>query len=218
MERSFLTTNRRKAGMVLAVFAGVGSLALWAGDTRLSDPESLIGNSVAHIASLLDSRSPGERTKAELSKTKQKGDGASALALPTDLVTERVLGKVFPPANDRHLILTPEELMALTPLEVPLTEFPTGDIAPLAQTFLGGPLLSRGGGFGPSFISGGSSSGGGVGGGGNGGDGGEVVPPAPPVQIPAVPEPSTWVLMLMGAAMCGASMRRQKRLQRQALA
>ncbi|WP_082992805.1 PEP-CTERM sorting domain-containing protein [Erythrobacter sp. QSSC1-22B] len=218
MERSFLTINRRTTGVAIGILVGAGSIALWASNTELSDSGSSIGDSVANIASLLDARSPGERTKAELSKTKRSSDAASSLAEPADLVTERVLGKVFSPATNDHLVITPEELMALTPLGVPLAQFPDGDVAPRAPTFLGGPLPVSGGGLGPGFISGGSSSGGGNGGGGSSGGGGEGQPPAPPEQIPAVPEPSAWVLMLMGAAMCGASMRRQRRLQRQAIA
>lgn len=217
MKRSFPQINRRGAGGAIAILAVVGSIGLWAGNTKLSDIDSSIGASVATIASMLDARSPGERTKAELSKSKLAGDVANSPALPADVVTERVLGKVFPPARNDHLVVTPEELMALTPLEVPLTQIPSDGVAPLAQTFLGGPLPVRGGGFGPSFISGGSSGGGGSGGGGSSGGGGGGQPPAPPPPIPAVPEPSSWVLMIMGAAMCGASMRRQKLLQRQAL-
>jgi hypothetical protein len=59
----------------------------------------------------------------------------------------------------------------------------------------------------------GIGGGGGAGGGGGGGAIGQL--PPPPVQVPSVPEPSTWVMMLMGAALCGASMRRQRRLQLQ---
>ncbi len=57
---------------------------------------------------------------------------------------------------------------------------------------------------------GGGTGGGGTGGGGGGTGGGGTNPP-PPI-VPAIPEPSTWLMLLMGFAVTGMALRRDKSL------
>ena len=69
------------------------------------------------------------------------------------------------------------------------------------------------GGIGPGVGGGGGGGGGGPGGGnpGGGGDGGTVVPPPPVI---AVPEPSTWMMMLIGFGLLGAGLRLRRPAKR----
>jgi hypothetical protein len=70
------------------------------------------------------------------------------------------------------------------------------------------------GGIGPGVGGGGGGGGGGGPGGGNpggGGDGGTVVPPPPVI---AVPEPSTWMMMLIGFGLLGAGLRLRRPAKR----
>ena len=159
--------------------------------------------SLVNIASLLDARSPGSRTQAEITKFKQASDDLDAPA-ESSAEGEPVLGKTVPSGTDNHLVATPEELLG------PVFPFDQGLVLPEGESvehLAGGLRAAPEFAWEPGVGGGGSSSGGGSGGEGPGG------PPLAPVQIPAVPEPSTWALMLMGAAMCGASMRRQRSMQ-----
>jgi hypothetical protein len=166
--------------------------------------------------SMLSQRSPGTRTTAVLTKAKDKKLAAQPSA--------RALGK----------IRRPEFPAAFLQALVPGTDYSKVE-APvvLHNSFVGAPLpqlalLSEA----PSVVGGGSSPpgfgapGGGIsvttpGGGGGGGGGGS--PPegslpitAPtvvvPTPVPAVPEPGTWAMMLLGFALLGRSLRKRASL------
>jgi hypothetical protein len=206
----------RVAGAAITALAVAGLIALSTGQTRDlslsgSSPRELING----IAGLLDARSPGSRTKAELTKSKQSDRALYAPAESVGGETERVLGKTFPPDTDDLPLGTPEELLSQHNPENQIFEVPagTGDVWELAQTSPDGAIPTSGGSNGGGWIIGGSSGGGGPGGGGVGGQ-----PPVPPGPVPSVPEPSTWAMMLLGAAMCGASMRRRNRIRLQTAA
>ena len=70
----------------------------------------------------------------------------------------------------------------------------------------------------PQIVGGGGGGGGGGGSPGNGGSGPGGGSPGtggpgstPPVDVtPAVPEPGTWALMLLGMGLCGFTMRRRR--------
>lgn len=166
-------------------------------------------NSAQRVMALLDARSPGERQKGELTKTKIK----RLAAVPR----ERALGKVFPPKPSpmeqlaRVIVPNPPatvaEVIPPAPLAPPpsIAEVisPSGLIAsaPLA---LGSALLG-GGLIGPPT------------GGGGGGGGGSAPPitetPPPVVTVPpAVPEPGTWMMMLLGFSVIGTALRGGKRI------
>lgn len=205
------TTFSRRVKLAISGLALTTLVAFSAGVAlKSSSASSPLGASVVSIASLLNARSPGKRTEAELTRSKQVDRRSGVPAELQAEETERVLGKVFPPVADDHLVATPEELLG--------QYFPAEQGAALSDNngegqLAGIPLaISEYAGAGGGGIGGGSSSGGGSSGGGASSGGGGLIPPE---QIPAVPEPSTWALMLLGAAMCGASMRRQRSIQLQ---
>ena len=146
-------------------------------------------------------RSPGERGAVDVLKGKAKekiagNNKPGGKPKPT----QRALGKVF----DDPLVSVAGPLAAPPAVEfLPLDAGPS--VAALPAVALPGPIGS--GVFSPGF--------GGVGfiGGVGGGDG--VLPPpaaqpAPPPVVAAIPEPSTWILLLMGFAAVGSSLRRKK--------
>ena len=151
-------------------------------------------------------RSPGERTDADLVKGKGKGKAPQDVAVAEE-PKERALGKVLDPIDDVENI--PEFSPAEEPVVLTVPEFaqqsaiPTGFPGPLLGG--GGPIFVGGGGGGSGGGGGGGGSGGGGGGsgGGGGGGGGGVTP--------AVPEPDTWMMMLLGMFMAGAALRRSRR-------
>lgn len=188
-------TKTAIGGLLLAfVAAGVG--------TSLVYPNAAYGvaRQAEKLADLLDARSPGKRQVGELTKLKARLL-ESASPLPPE---ERALGKVFPPrARSDGLPDLPETLA------IPLFDSTAG--APLSlPLFLPETVPATGGGsaFLPSEP----------------GAGGFILPPAgqtavnppPPTslpgepEVPAVPEPSTWAIMIIGFAMCAAAMRRRK--------
>lgn len=134
---------------------------------------------------MMEDRSPGDRTAAELTKTKKK-------AVPKP--EQRALGKVAPPAP-------PTEFMeALAPPPVDLAELPpfAAALTDLGPLLLNAPVPSSGGGIVTNTVP--------PPGGGN--------PPneEPPVENPpAVPEPGTWATMLLGFGLTGWLMRRRRR-------
>ena len=157
-------------------------------------------------------RSPGERGTTDLLKGKSKsagGDKQLARAEPTPV--QRALGKIFDqPVEDVA------SLGALPPV-VSLADEIVNAVAPGSAL---PPLASGPGIFIPGTGSGGGGGGGGTGGGpgGGGGGGGGVIitpPPVPPV-INAVPEPSTWALLILGFGAIGASIRRANVTSRRA--
>ena len=144
------------------------------------------------LVALFDQRSPGERTKGELAIDKQR-----SAARPQ----QRALGKVRPalPAPFVKALTTP--IPDFVPEAVPVV----GLSSPLIPSVLPGPA------FGPTpavFVGGGGGPGGGGGGPGGGGGG----PPGievPPVVAP-VPEPATWLSMILGFYILARALRRQR--------
>jgi len=164
------------------------------------------------LMALLEDRSPGDRTAAELTKTKKK-------AAPE----QRALGKINKPEAP------PEFVEAIVPPPPAAIE----DVPPFPVALAGlGPLVE----IPPPPPGGGGiiSTAGTPGGGGSGGGGGDTENPPPenpppenppptnppggdtPGQTdfpppPVVPEPGTWGTMLMGFALTGWLMRRRRR-------
>ena len=165
----------------------------------------------------LEGRSPGARLAGIA--TKSVKTLARALGVgPDDRAEEpeqRALGKVFdaPPTEDMVL-----------DLRAPLgTAFPDG-VLPADAVVPGGELgggspggfgFPRGGSSGglaflPTGSSGGGSSGGGGGSSGGGSSGGGSSGGGTP-PVAAVPEPGTWMLMILGFGAIGSVMRRRTR-------
>ena len=205
--------GRRRIGaaiagaLLLLAIAGGGAFTFAPGvSVAMQEATSQLGDFLA--------RSPGERSDADILKGKKGGKGSAvatqlADAKPRD---EEVLSNAITPVEDDLASTAPivegdEPVLALSDLE----DTSTGDLAsaPLLQTIPGRspvPGLTSGGLF-PVGIGGGGS-----GGGGGGGGGGGTPPP-----VAAVPEPDTWIMMLIGMAMCGAALRRRKRAVRMGL-
>jgi hypothetical protein len=164
---------------------------------------------------MLDLRSPGSRPAGSLASAKPVP--ASSAAAPKTAVgapRQRALGKIFPPEDASPFVDTdafappfqPDVLVAALPPE-PL---PDGLVAagPAGLGGGNGGIGGGGGGTGGGVVPGGGGGGGGgtVPGGGGGGIGGEPSPAAPPVA--AVPEPGTWLMMIIAFGFCGAMLRR----------
>ena len=203
------TTFRRNAKLAMATLTIAALLSVSVGVAlKASNSGSALSASMVDVAGLLGARSPGSRTKADLIKSKQGDKGHFTPTESPVEDAERILGKVFPPGSRDRLVPAPEMLLGH---EIPPDQGIVSPGSPGIEQLVGVlppvPALARGGG------GGGGGSGGGTGGGGSSEGGGGGTPPILTPQVPAVPEPSTWALMLLGAAMCGASMRQQKRLQ-----
>ncbi|WP_083800398.1 PEPxxWA-CTERM sorting domain-containing protein [Erythrobacter sp. SD-21] len=151
-------------------------------------------------------RSPGER--GLVIGSKGKGKGLAFVPDPGRAAEDEVLGKVFD--------LPGEEPGDEVASFVPTDESPA---VPLATA---PPSLLIPGGFVPGFN---TPPGGGVGftppgGGGTGGTPPGNPPPGNPPPgggnppVGAVPEPSTWALMILGFMFAGGAMRRRNRLAR----
>src|SRR6185312_514795 len=187
--RAAMRARRRRTALV-----GVLAVALAGAGTFFVT--GVTGSDLAHAAvsqaksltDLLDARSPGERTEAQLTKTKR----ARALAKH----------RVGPAAVHRQpskqmvelaQLLTSQPLAPVS-LEQPLPLSAISSPTPL-QTIIGG-----GGGVMPP---------------GGGGGGPVTFPTTQPRQVitgpSAVPEPGTWATMLLGFGFIGWRMRRRTR-------
>jgi hypothetical protein len=164
------------------------------------------GNDLVHAAvtgadslsDLLSKRSPGERTAAQLTKTKRAKHTFSAVA----------------PPEQRHLappVVGKPNFHGITQLLAP----PPVDIAPpSAQFAFNAPTLPDViGASGPGVLPG-SPGGGDSNGGGGGGGGGPVSfptaePHVPLTPVSPLPEPGTWATMLVGFGLMGWRLRRR---------
>jgi len=160
---------------------------------------------VDKIMAMLDARSPGERTEGKLAQSKVS---LKKLAENVGQPKERALGKIINPdkptmADLAKVVSPPAQGVEVAPAIGPVA---LADVIPSpAQSSPG----SVGGVTGSPLLIGG----GGVGGGGGGGPGGGDVPTQPPpavVESP-VPEPSTWMMMLLGFGVIGSAARRERR-------
>jgi len=188
---------------ICAVTAVVGSLVasqcfLSAGPLRsaafalLEDP-----------LSILSGRSPGARSGGALAQSKHAYQHARMRnhGKPGELPSERVLANV----RSRPAAPVPETEVGLLPA------LPSSDADSFGETLPGIPFsapVSRGGIAAAGFPSGASGAvAGGVGVGGGGGNMGAV-----PVVASAIPEPSSWALMLTGYFVVGTAYRRRRKL------
>lgn len=190
--------NARRGRLLQRLAIGVGALTLVAGAAdggRLATSAA----SAMGVDAVLEGRSPGQRLWAELTKGK-----AAALAAPKPDRQARALPRVRNPAaaetgpsGPAETVTGPSDIFGPSVL----------DAAPVPPLFAGGlPPEPVPTGFygGPSFIPA-PGIGGGIGGGGGGG-GGDI----PPGQIPGVPEPATWLLMILGFGALGFRLRKRR--------
>ena len=187
------TRNRRlMAGGAFAALALPLSLAVMAdpGSSRSGGggQASAFGSAGASMMAMLGLRSPGERSQGELADTKARQKVLADATIPH----ERALAKVRTPT---------------IPLAAPAP--PGGVIGPVDE-MVPAPLLRAAAPTGSVL----SDIGGGTNPGGGGGGGGTIEPPPPPPPPPppgAVPEPSTWALMMLGIGAIGTSLRKRRR-------
>lgn len=172
------------------------------GSTRLappSDPDSLF-----------DARSPGVRRYGWL--TQSKGPRAGFAEVSPESPVERVLTSV------RRRPGPPVAPTGGTPLNIPYAAIEQA-IDPSAGPADAGLVLAETGpgGTGGSIGTPGTGIGGvlpgGGGGGGGGTGGGGTTPGTGNPQTPAVPEPTTWAMLVLGFFGIGAAMRQRRPLQ-----
>lgn len=152
------------------------------------------------FADLMKQRSPGKRTAAQLIKTKGKQFRM--------LAASNAPAEEIPPAFFAPLVTVSAPPVGMLPagffpVAAPLFAESSGPFLPF--------LLAPGGGG--IFVPGGGGTPGGGGGGPPGGGGGTTPPETPPVippVTPGVPEPGTWMTLILGFAVTGWTMRRRR--------
>lgn len=184
------------------------------------------------VLAMLDLRSPGARPKGELVSSKPAPPPRLPAVDGPATPRQRALGKIFGPEGDAPVggegaftpPFQPDILADVAPQGAAVPE------APIGGGVGGGGLVGNGGGLGgggggstggggAGRVGGGGGSGaggGGAGGGGSDGGGGGGIPidggptpVAPPVA--AVPEPATWLMMIIAFGLCGSMIRRGRR-------
>jgi PEP-CTERM motif len=180
--------HRRKilavGGAVAIVLAAPLSIAAFMGvDASIPGIEA-----AKSFMAMMAERSPGNRTKAELTKIKQ-----AAAPAPT----QRALGKITKPEP-------PKEFVEAIAPPLPVIE----ELPPVALKEDIGPLLLTPQPPGGAIITPPQAPPPGGGGPNPPPPPGEEPPPPPP---PAVPEPGTWATMLLGFGLTGWAMRRRRR-------
>ena len=187
------------------LFAGIGISDTFAQTTDAAD--RMVQKTSNAVQAFLG-RSPGPRGATDTLKGKAKPKMAeNSPATSATKPTQRALGKTF----DEPLQSLAGPMAPAAPIEfLPLDTSSSGATLPAIAL----PIPVGGGFFSPVTGGFGGGIGGGGGGGGGGGDTPTPPPPAPPPPPPpiaaAVPEPSTWMLLLIGFAAVGASLRRAK--------
>lgn len=184
--------KRKRATLIVAaatVLLGVGSVPMAV--ELLAGPNSgFPGTGAARtFLDMMNYRSPGERTEARLVEKQRP--------LFTDVLSERDSApEAIPPALVE--LVAPEMVMPAIPVEAPLyaLSFPAGPLigppgVPIVPPGFIGPPGGGGGGFVPPPVT----------------PPGPPNPPPPPP--PGVPEPATWLSMLMGFGILGSAFRRR---------
>jgi PEP-CTERM motif len=210
---SFVWLANSQSGRKLSALLGV--------EDSIAQTANAAENAAKEAGAALNSfigRSPGERGATDTLKGKAKRLAKRTNSDPK----QRALGKIFdePPSQralgkvfDQPVDGAPEaaSLQSISALPNELAPF-SGTVPGAATPVSGNPGIfvpTTGG----NFIGGGGTGGGPDGGTGTGtGTGGvPIMPPAtqPPV-ISAVPEPSTWILLLLGFGAIGLTLRRAK--------
>jgi hypothetical protein len=183
------------AGIVLALAAAltIATISRSGLGTTVSDAAIHGLNTMKTVAAMLADRSPGERAAGALASLKPKKQPA---------LHERALPKVRKPESPLAGIVgtppvPPVEAAPATPLfglvAGPPVSVPPATIVPHAATPPGSDVPPPGGGV---VVPPGNPPG--------------DTPEVPPVT-PAVPEPATWAMMLLGFAMIGWATRRERR-------
>jgi hypothetical protein len=161
------------------------------------------------LQQMLDARSPGLRTPGALTQTKARRIGSLKEAFGPK---ERVLGKgrTRPPVPGSNVPAVayetgrfngPGPYTPAGPATLPWGDVAVADLGPLPPAT--GPYPIFGGGATPIIVTGGGGGGGSGGGGSSGGGGGGGTPGV----VSSVPEPATWLSLLIGFFAIGFGLR-----------
>ena len=186
--RSFATRSFGRLGrfalslLIVLAIAGSVSIATFGG----ANLANAAIEKAKSLAELINQRSPGQRTRGLLTKIKHKHKHV--------LRHERALPKVvlslnFPPFVNQPALI---DIVAAPPLQVPAAFESPPPISEAPPPVSGPPtILPPGEGLpvGPPIVS----------------------QPPPPTPPPPVPEPSTWMTMILGFGLLGLSVRRDSR-------
>jgi hypothetical protein len=170
-------------GVIGAAVLAVGALGYSSGATSVA---KAVGAAIMDPLAVLEGRSPGEREAGALFQTKPRP------VAPVARVRPRRPGM---PAEPVAAVPPPTPFIDLPGAPVPLG----GEVElPIAPVVFGGvpggpggppiPVFGGGGGFPPPP---------------------PVVPPVVTPPVAAVPEPSTWAMLILGFGLVGAVLRRQ---------
>ena len=187
----------RSIGATIAVACSILALQFLIGGGQLSPATAAL---LADPLAILSGRSPGSRSSGALLQSKH--------AYARDRTSHKSIGPAAP--SERVL----SNVRTRPPVAVPLTEtglipgVPVGDliIPDDAVTAFPAGVPATGSGIGGGGFQGTGAGVGGAPGGGGGGNGGGV-----PSVPSAVPEPSTWALMLTGYFLVGILYRRRRK-------
>lgn len=194
--------RRRNLALVLCLsvaLAGAGTYGI--GGLEANDMVHAAVSQVQNLAELLDQRSPGARTEAQLTKTKRERALAKQRKASRPLAHQPVL----PPMAVKESLPGLLDLLAgPSPVVTADAVSPYSQMAIISPPSLATIVTPPPGSGTPPPGSGTPPPGGG---------GGVIVPPDQPPQIVTtspLPEPGTWAMMLLGFALVGWRARRQR--------
>lgn len=175
--------------------------------------QSAVASALADPASILSARSPGSRAAGALTQTKNKRRYARTAAATRGKPTERVLGQARTRPDVAVVPAGAADPLVAAPVAVPQGTF-SDAVATAGDPITGAAVVAGTPGFGIGVGTVGGGGGGGTGGGGGntGGGGGGTTP------VTAVPEPSTWMMTILGFMGMGAGLRRRRAVARRAVA
>ena len=212
LARNAFNRRRRRTAIVFsALIAATIPASLAILGVGSSDMARAAQSGAKSLAELLGQRSPGERTQAELTKMKKtralakvRHAAAPAVKGPSPLTLARIL---LPPVEDFPVDLGNPMVTAQAPR--PLSFY----VSPPPGAGGGGIVTPPGAGGGGIVTPPGPGGGGTVVTPPGEKPPGDIFPPRPSelvVPPPAVPEPGTWAMMLLGFGLMGWSLRRDR--------
>jgi hypothetical protein len=200
--RKALRARRRRTAIVIAALcvAAAAPISLSFADLGAGDMVQAAANRAQSLVDMLNARSPGQRTEAQLTKTQRK---------------QMALAKMHPPVRN-HPVAPPSahELANILLGPPPAAPVQVAAMPPIAPPTLGaimGPPPGN------SLIVTPGGGGGGTPGGSTPASNPTPQPREPVIVPPAVPEPATWLMMLLGFGLIGWRLRRTKATDQQLL-